>query len=273
MHRLATTLDASRALGKACRAIAEATVRSLLAPGPVLALLPLPKPGLPDVPTSPRSARVLILTPQPLLAALLGMLLELEQFEPVFAEPDETPEDAIARVRPLLVVLLDGDLDAARSDLFFARAAKRGIRVVLFQPPGGGTHAREIAEARALPWFTLPIDRANLARILGDGTPRTRAGRERRRASVSMASDGSMIFDDASGRRWVVYDRRGTDRRGGGEALGAGANVEDANGYRAFVSETGEEWRVPFTAEESLAVTPGALAEQLARASLVTRGQ
>ena len=225
------------------------------------------------MPTTPPFARVLILTPQPLLGALLGMLLELEQFEPVFAKPDETPEDAITRVRPLFVVLLDGDVEAARSDLFFARAAKRGVRVVLFQPPGGSTNAREIAEARSLPWFTLPIDRVNLARLLGDGTVRTRDGRDRRRSAVSMASDGSMIFDDAAGRRWFVYDRRGNDRRGGGEAPVVGVNAGDASGYRAFVSESGEEWRVHLTAAESLAITPAALAEQLARASPVARGR
>lgn len=229
------------------------------------------------MPTAPHSARVLILTPQSLLAALLGLLMELEQFEPVYPAPDERPEDALARIRPLLVVVLDGDLEAAHSDLFFARAAKRGVRVVLFQPPGSGTDVRALAEAREIPWFTLPIDRPNLARLLGDGTPRTRSGADRRRAAVSVQTDGSVVYDDAAGRRWLVYDRRGGDRRGGGESPGARSGVELAGSsdgdYRAFVSESGEEWRVPLASGESLELTPSALAEQLARASLVTRGR
>lgn len=223
------------------------------------------------MPTAPPSARVLILTPQPLLAALLGMLMELEQFEPAYAAPDERPEDALARIRPLLVVVLDGDLEAAHSDLFFARAAKRGVRVVLFQPPGSGTDVRALAEARQLQWFTLPIDRRNLARLLGDGTPRTRSGADRRGAAVSVGRDGAIIYDDAAGRRWFVYDRRSRDRRGDSEDAGEGSGTNDGD-YRAFVSANGEEWRVPLRSDEPMEVTPSALAEQLARASLVTRG-
>ena len=230
------------------------------------------------MPTAPPSARVLILTPQPLLAALLGMLIELEQFEPAFAAPDERPEDAIARIRPLLVVVLDGDLEAAHSDLFFARATKRGVRVVLFQPPGSGTDVQALAEARSLPWFTLPIDRADLARLLGDGTSWTRGGGDRRRSAVSRQSDGSVIYDDAAGRRWFVYDRRGGERRGGGEAPGTGSGGAHAGegaaegDYRVFVSESGEEWRVPLVSGEPLELTAAVLSAQLARASLVVRG-
>lgn len=215
------------------------------------------------MPTAPPSARVLILTPQPLLAALLGMLMELEQFEPMYAAPDESPEDALARIKPLLVVVLDADLAAAHSDLFFARAAKRGIRVVLFAPPGGGRDVRALAEARSLAWFSLPIDRPSLARLLGDGTSRTRGGSDRRHAAVSVRSDGSIVYDDDSGHRWFVYDRRGRDRRGGGEATGGDSD------FRVFVSETGEEWHVPLLSGEPLELTVTALAEQLKRAAPV----
>ena len=39
--------------------------------------------------------KVLILTPQAMTGALLGMLVELSQLEPVFADPSERPEDAL----------------------------------------------------------------------------------------------------------------------------------------------------------------------------------
>src|SRR5256885_1985747 len=83
----------------------------------------------------PHQTRVLVLARESVLAALIGMLLELEDYDPVFAEPGERPEDAIRRLRPPLIVMLDGEIDAASSDLFYARAAASGARVVLFSEP------------------------------------------------------------------------------------------------------------------------------------------
>src|SRR6476469_5817107 len=80
----------------------------------------------------PQTSTVLVLARDAVIAALLGLLLELEDYEAVFPRPDERPEDAIARLRPPLIVLLDGTLDTAHSDLFHVRAAARGSRVVLF---------------------------------------------------------------------------------------------------------------------------------------------
>src|SRR5438067_3156493 len=80
----------------------------------------------------PQPTTVLVLARESVLAALIGMLLELEDYKPVFAEPGERPEDAIRRLRPPLIVMLDSELDAANSDLFYARAAAAGARVVLF---------------------------------------------------------------------------------------------------------------------------------------------
>ena len=120
----------------------------------------------------PRLARpsarqqVLILARESVLAALIGLLLELEQYEPVFAEPDERYDDAIRRVRAPLVVILDGASDEARSDIFHARAAQSGARVVLFSEPGGGDEVRAAARARHLPYFAMPVDRATLGAVL-----------------------------------------------------------------------------------------------------------
>jgi DNA-binding NtrC family response regulator len=109
---------------------------------------------------------VLILARESVIAALIGMLLELEAYEPVFPEPDERPEDAIRRVRPPLVVVLDGESDEARSDLFFARASQSGARVVLFGEPVAARAVRAAARTRQVPFFAMPVDRATLGNVL-----------------------------------------------------------------------------------------------------------
>ncbi len=114
----------------------------------------------------PTKPQVLILARESVLAALIGLLLELEQYEPVFAEPDERYDDAIRRVRAPLVVVLDGASEEARSDLFHARAAQSGARVVLFSEPIGADEVRAAARARRLPYFAMPVDRATLGAVL-----------------------------------------------------------------------------------------------------------
>ena len=94
------------------------------------------------------------------------MLLELEDYEPVFAAPDERPEDAIRRLRPPLIVVLDGQLPEARSDLFFARCAQSGARVCLFGEPVVADEVRAAARARRLGFFAMPVDRRELGAAL-----------------------------------------------------------------------------------------------------------
>ena len=107
-------------------------------------------------------ARVLILARESVIAALLGMLLELDDYEPLFAAPGELPQDALSRVQPPLVIVLDGELDAAGSDLFHARAASGRAHVVLFSQPFAAADVRAMARRRRLPFFELPVDRAAL---------------------------------------------------------------------------------------------------------------
>lgn len=114
----------------------------------------------------PARQQVLILARESVIAALIGLLLELEQYEPVFAEPEERYDDAIRRVRAPLVVILDGESDEARSDIFHARAAQSGARVVLFSEPVAADAVREAARERRLPFFAMPVDRATLGTIL-----------------------------------------------------------------------------------------------------------
>jgi hypothetical protein len=212
------------------------------------------------VPTTQGSTRVLILSRQQLPAALLGMLLELDAFEPVYADPGERPEDALRRLRPLLMILLDAELETARSDLFFARAERGRIPVLIFGAPSEEREIRELAAARGLQWFTLPTERSELIRVLRWAIgPFTRGHDRRRPHRAFTAEDGTLIYQDRAGRHWQVYDRRGADRRGP-------RSTEPL--YRVFVNESGEEWRFEPRDEDPLEVTPGALEQQLSRARL-----
>ena len=114
--------------------------------------------------------RVLILAGDPMVAALVGLLLDPESYDPVFPLPSERPEDALGRVRPPLVLVVDCGLEAARSDLFYARTVKTRAAVVLFGAPGPvEPDAASIAAARGFPFVRLPTDRATLTRALESG--------------------------------------------------------------------------------------------------------
>ena len=108
---------------------------------------------------------VLVLASEPVIAALLALLMELDGFVADFPRDGERPEDAIARLHPPLVICADGALPARASDLFLARAAKRG-QIVLFAAREIAADVRARAEQRGFPFFELPVDRETLARVL-----------------------------------------------------------------------------------------------------------
>ena len=120
--------------------------------------------------TSDSTSRILILAQEPLSAALLGLLIELDRYEPVFARPNESPEEAVRRTRPVLVILLDASFDVAASDVFYART--KGTPLMLFGTPATAGRVRGLALERGLPWFTVPVDRAAVARLSRTPSPR-----------------------------------------------------------------------------------------------------
>jgi hypothetical protein len=201
---------------------------------------------------------VLILTPHAMTGALLGMLVELSQLEPVFADPNERPEEALARYLPLLVIVADGQVDTVRSDLFLARAQHRGIGVIVFGDKAQGD-AEGWAKQHNLPFLRLPADAETFGRLLDQATRQDRrsrlAGDRRTPARTERGVDGTLIFQAETGERWYVYDRRSGERRRSGP--------ED---YRVFVNAEGVERRVPLEPHEFSDRTPEALQRQLARA-------
>ena len=207
--------------------------------------------------------KVLILTPQAMPGALLGMLVELAQLEPVFAEESERPEDAIDRLVPLLVVIADGEIDKFTSDLFIARAQHRGIAVIVFGKKGlSGEHAPDWALQHGIPYLELPTDAEQFGRPLDQAVRvdrRSRLAGDRRSALVERGVDGTLIFQAKSGERWYVYDRRSGERRRADQPPGS-------ESYRLFVNQAGVELRVPLHPEEFKDKTAEGLERQLSRA-------
>ena len=116
--------------------------------------------------SSSERTRVLIIAGDPMVAALVGLLLDPDQFDPAFARTQERPEDAIARVRAPLVLVLDCDVDVARSDIFFARLARTRSAIVLFGTPTHREDVAALAEIRGVPWIRLPTDRDALTEAI-----------------------------------------------------------------------------------------------------------
>ena len=193
--------------------------------------------------------------------ALLGMLVELAQLEPVFANADERPEDALNRLLPVMVVIADGDVEAFRSDLFLARAQHRGIGVVVF---GTAAHpeVESWARERSLPYLVLPTDAEAFGRLLDQASRTDRRAKlagDRRNARIERAVDGTLILQTETGERWYVYDRRSQERRRTEPAV--------VDSYRAFVNQDGVELRVPLEPDEFRDKSPATLERQLARAT------
>ena len=205
------------------------------------------------------TGKVLILSPHVMTAALVGWYVELSKLEPAFAAPGERPEDALARVKPILVVLIDTESEDAISDLFAARAQKRDIGLAVFSGAGDEVPARDWAQRHALPFFRLPVDIEEFGRVL-DRAARVagddrRGGDRRQGPAIGRAVDGTLLLVDAQGRSWYVYDRRGGDRRD-----------SQVPPYRAFVGADGVELRARLSDAEFAAREAEALVAQLARA-------
>jgi hypothetical protein len=223
---------------------------------------------------TPPTSTVLVLSSQPLVAALLGMLLDLLGYRPVFAADGERPEDALQRQHPLFGVLVDGDTEAAASDAFFARAAQGRVGLAFFGVRGRTPAHAPLARERGVPSFELPLDLQELSRAveMAAASDWWRRRSERRATPHLEHADGGLVFVDPAGHRWSVYDRRrGVDRRAAG----------DSEVQRVFVNDAGEEWTYAMNgasvdvgtgADEPRVPSPAELQRQLEGAVRVERG-
>src|SRR5438477_9033035 len=182
----------------------------------------------------PLKGRTLIATDAPLVAALIGLLVESSGGQPLYPLENEPLSEAIVRLRPVSLVLIGVGMSEAQSDLFFALAERHSIRVVVF---GSTQQVREIAgvaSQRGLAWFSLPPTKDGIDSVIEPNeNRRTAAGDDRRQVpDASIAADGTPILIDQLGTHWLVYDRRATMVRR------LGAPLID----RTFISELGERF-------------------------------
>lgn len=104
-----------------------------------------------------RSGRdVLVVGADAVVGALLGLLVELAGDRPLFPDLGESPHDAIARLRPPLV-LLDCNHDAACEDAAYERAAHMGTEVVLFAHHEDVDRLERMAGQRSAHALRLPV--------------------------------------------------------------------------------------------------------------------
>jgi DNA-binding response OmpR family regulator len=116
------------------------------------------------MPSPQRAApHALVISTDPLTAALLGLLLQLEQVPVVYHEGDGEPLDVVfERVRPT-VVLVDVDHPDGFSEAFTVRARSAGARVVAFSPTLETAEVEGRAAERGVSCLGLPTVRADFA--------------------------------------------------------------------------------------------------------------
>jgi hypothetical protein len=116
-----------------------------------------------------KNAPVLILSPDTLAVALLGALLELEGLTPAFSGPEESPREALMRIRPRWV-FIDVEHPSAVSSQFIGPATMTGARVFLFGNRRTSRDIPQIATIHNVKSFTLPLEQDEFARLLREGT-------------------------------------------------------------------------------------------------------
>lgn len=102
--------------------------------------------------------RVLILTAEPLVACLIGQLVEASGCLALFPAGGESASEAFDRARPITVVLLDAGNEEAESDVLVGRARRHGAPILLFGATAAVRRCAEWARARAITPFALPAE-------------------------------------------------------------------------------------------------------------------
>lgn len=110
---------------------------------------------------------VLIISTDPLAAALLGAAVELVGHQPRFSEPDEAPREALRRVRPR-AVLIDGEHADACTESFIGPALMTGARLLVFEAGGGDKRGAALARRAGIDVVRLPDEHDKLLRCIDE---------------------------------------------------------------------------------------------------------
>jgi DNA-binding NtrC family response regulator len=108
--------------------------------------------------------KVIILAREEVVAALLGLMVELQGLQPKFLGRAEDVEDAILREKPRAVVI-DCDHPDCRDELL-ETIQKAGALAVLFSPFRMQPEVKSAAERHGIRSFTLPTDAGTFGKVL-----------------------------------------------------------------------------------------------------------
>jgi DNA-binding NtrC family response regulator len=108
---------------------------------------------------------VLIISSDPLAAALLGAAVELSGHMPHFVRADERARAALLRVRPRLV-LIDCDHTEACSDEFVGPAIMTGARVILFRSNRSAADHGDFSDRLGLRILNMPTEHEAITTII-----------------------------------------------------------------------------------------------------------
>ena len=108
--------------------------------------------------------KVLILAREEVVAALLGLMVELRGLEPIYLGMADIAEDTIGRERPKVVVVDCDHQDC--TDSLLAAVRDSGAKPILFSPFRIENEVRRVAARHGVESFTLPTDPENFGRML-----------------------------------------------------------------------------------------------------------
>ncbi len=108
--------------------------------------------------------KVLILAREEIVAALLGLMVELQGLEPLYLAKAEIAEDMIRRELPKVVVIDCDHQDC--TDLLLAAVRDAGTKPVLFSPFRFAGEVKRVASRHGVEYFTLPTEPEAFARIV-----------------------------------------------------------------------------------------------------------
>ena len=107
---------------------------------------------------------MLILAREEVVAALLGLMVEVSGFQPKFADNQASAENAIREDR-FHAVLIDCD-HREFSEKLIGLVRSSGARPILFSPFRLRPDVTQVAQRNGAESFTLPTDPESFARIL-----------------------------------------------------------------------------------------------------------
>ena len=112
-----------------------------------------------------RANAVAIVSPDPLLSALVGAAVELIGYRAEFPRADESATMALRRLRPAYL-LIDAEDPAALDETVLGRGLMSGARIFLFGTEARVQSLRDFVARYHLELIVFPRDVAGLAEIL-----------------------------------------------------------------------------------------------------------